>query len=251
MRRTPCRWKFLIMALFLLVSGGCAGDPIFAYKPGPAPTGLPKVPVGLAVVAFADGTENFTQRGSIFEPESLVFNLAKTGISGWTGTMSPELWAKAFADEMAAAETFRSVRFIYGSSEVADEEYYVEGTLTKAYAAGGWHRLNEFALNFRAVRKSDGTEVWKKDVERAWKTRKELYDACGRDMGCSKIAAKAETNRILQGMFAEAGADLTGTLASLLGIRAPVETTGKPDGAVTPASAQSVEQTIEDILREK
>ncbi len=251
MRRIPCRWKFLAMALFLLLAGGCAGDPIFAYKPGPAPTGLPKLPVGLAVVAFADGTENFTQRGSIFEPESLVFNLAKTGISGWTGTMSPELWAKAFADEMAAAETFRSARFIYGSSEVADEEYYVEGTLTKAYAVGGWTRLNEFALSLRAVRKSDGTEVWKKDVERAWKTRKELYDACGRDMGCSKIAAKAETNRILQGMFAEAGADLTGTLASLLGVRAPVETTGKPDGAVTPASAQSVEQTIDEILREK
>ena len=251
MRRTPCRWKFLIIALFLLVSGGCAGDPIFAYKPGPPPTGLPKLPVGLAVVAFADGTENFTQRGSIFEPESLVFNLAKTGMSGWTGTMSPELWAKAFADEMSAAGTFRSVRFIYGSSELADEEYYIEGTLTKAYAVGGWTRLNEFALSLRALRKNDGTQVWKKDVVRAWKTRKELYDACGRDMGCSKLAAKAEMNRILQGMFAEAGADLTVTLAPLLGIRAEADAPAKPDGGATPASAQSVEQTIEQILMEK
>ena len=239
------------MALFLLVSGGCAGDPIFAYKPGPAPAGLPKLPVGLAVVAFADGTENFTQRGSIFEPESLVFNLAKTGISGWTGTMSPELWAKAFADEMSVAGTFRSARFIYGSSELADEEYYIEGTLTKAYAVGGWTRLNEFALSLRALRKNDGTQVWKKDVVRAWKTRKELYDACGRDMGCSKLAAKAEMNRILQGMFAEAGADLTGTLASLLGVRAESDAPGKPDGGASPASAQSVEQTIEQILGEK
>lgn len=250
---SDCRWKFLVLALFLLIAGGCATtvDPIFAYKPGPPPTGLPKLPVRLAVVSFADGTDNFTQRGSIFEPESLTFNLAKTGIAGFSSSMSPELWAKAFSDQLSAAATFRSVRFIYGSSELTDEEYHVEGTLTKAYAVGGWTRLNEYSLSLRAVRKSDGTQVWKKDVERAWKSRKEIYEGCGRDMECSRKAAYAETNRIWHGMFAEAETDLAVKLASLLDITVEMDTSRKAEEGMAPASAQSVEQTIEEILREK
>lgn len=249
--RSVLKRKILLVLLIMLSMCGCATEEyIFVYKPGPAPAALPKLPVRVAVVAFADGTENFTKRGSIFEPESLTFNLAKTGIAMFTGTMSPELWARAFADEVSAAGTFDSVRFIYGSSEMTDETYYVEGTLTKAYAVGGWTRLNEFALSFRAVRKSDGSQVWTKDVARAWKSRKEIYDACGRDMECSRNAANAETNRIMQGMFAEAETDLAATLASLLGVRADVEAPKRSDGAATPASARSVEETIEEILRE-
>jgi hypothetical protein len=244
-------WKILFMALFLMLTGGCAADHMFVYKPGPPRTDLPKLPVRLAVMAFADGTENFTQRGSLFEPESLTFNMAKTGISRWSTAMTPELWAKAFADEMSAAGNFKSVRFVYSSSELVDEDYYIEGTLRKAYAVGGWSRLNEFSISLRALRKSDKTQIWSREVDRAWKSRKEIFEGCGRDMDCSRAGYNGETNKIMQGMFAEAGADLTGTLASLHGIRAEVATPVTSDEGGIPDSTQSVEQTIEQILREK
>jgi len=250
MRLLP-RWAFPVAVLFLLSIGGCSAGRQFVYQPGAPAEAGPKLPVKIAVVAFTDGTENFTQRGSIFDPESLTFNLAKTGISGWSTAMVPELWAKAFADEMSASGTFRSVRFIYSASELLDEDVYIEGTLDKAYAVGGWTRLNEYAISLRALRKTEMTPFWTKKVERAWKSRKDLFDGCGRDMEYSKEKANAETNRIMQGMFAEAGAELGGNLATLLGIKVGANAPKKPEEASLPLSTESVDETIDSILREK
>jgi len=250
MRLLP-RWAFPVAVLFLLSIGGCSAGRQFVYQPGaPAETG-PKIPVKIAVVAFTDGTADFTQRGSIFDPEGLTFNLAKAGITGWSTAMVPELWAKAFADEMSASGTFRSVRFIYSTAELLDEDVYIEGTLDKAYAVGGWTRLNEYAISLRALRKTETTPFWTKKVERAWKSRKDLFDACGRDIECSKEKANAETNRIMQGMFAEAGAELGGNLATLLGIKVGADAPKKQEEASLPQSTESVEETIDSILREK
>lgn len=249
MRWLP-RWVFPVSAVLLLSLGGCSADKKFIYKPGAPAEAGPKLPVKIAVVAFSDGTEDFKQRGSVFQAESLALNLAKTGIYGWSNAMTPDFWAKAFADEMSAWGTFQSVRFIYSTSELLDEEFYIEGTVDKAYAVGGWTRLNEYAISLRALQKNQRTPVWTKKVERALKSRKELYDACGRDIECNKDLANSEMNRILQGMFAEAGADLTANLAKQLGIKG-ADAPKKPEEASLPLSAESVDDTIEEILKGK
>lgn len=250
MRLLP-RWAFPVAVLCLLAIGGCSAGKQFVYTPSaPAERGT-KLPVKVAVLAFTDGTEDFTQRGSIFDPEGLTFNLAKTGITGWSTAMVPELWAKAFADELSASGTFRSVRFVYSTAEVLDEDIRIEGTLDKAYAVGGWTRLNEYAISLRALRKTETTPFWTKSVAHAWKSRKDLFDGCGRDLECSKAKANAETNRIMQGMFAEAGADLTAKLATQLGIRVEADNPRKAEDTSLPMSQESVEETIDSILREK
>lgn len=248
MRWLP-RWAFPVAVLFLLAIGGCSAAKQFVYTPGAPVAGGVKLPVKVAVLAFTDGTEDFTQRGSIFDPESLTFNLAKTGITGWSNAMIPDLWAKAFADELAASGTFRSVRFFYSTAEVQDEDIRIEGTLDKAYAVGGWTRQNEYAISLRALRKTETTPFWTKKVAHAWKSRKDLFDGCGRDMDCSKAKANAETNRIMQGMFAEAGADLAAHLATQLGIKAGAGSPRNAEDAPLPMNQESVEETIDSILR--
>ena len=77
--------------------------------------------MNIAVLPFKDGTEDFTKRGSTWNPEYLVYNLAKAGVYGQITALTPEFWAKASADDMAASGAFRAVRFIYSPTESTDE----------------------------------------------------------------------------------------------------------------------------------
>ncbi|MDA8121316.1 MAG: hypothetical protein M0Z38_01970 [Deltaproteobacteria bacterium] len=261
MRGRSRGWGGPVVAAAVLLMAGCSVNSTFVYKPGPPEAGTAKLPVKVVVLPFKDGTEDFTKRGSEWNPDTLMFNLAKGGIGGTTTALTPDLWAKAFADDMAASGSFRAVRFVYSPSEFVDEEFTIEGTVEKAYVVVTLLNSNEFALGLRALRMADNRLVWEKEVTRAWKIQPTLYDGCGRVQNqCRADRLHAELNRVMREMFAEARTDLAATLAALSGSGAgesglpPAASTGEAPqgkGASSPPAPDSVEETIEKILKAK
>ena len=215
-----------------MMMAGCAVNSTFVYKPNAPVAGGPRLPVKVAVLPFKDGTEDFTDRGSVFSGGQ--YNLAKAGVAATITALSPEMWAKSFADDLAASGGFRSARFIYSPSELLDEDFFVEGTVTKAYAGKTFDDLNAFALSLRALTKSDKRLVWEKGTAKEWKTPRSIYSGCGMGIQCSLDRFHAEYNKAMQEIFAEARADLVATLASLSGSRAgeggspPAASPGEP-----------------------
>lgn len=235
-------------ALFLLV--GCTVNSTFVYKPSAPVTSVKTLPVRLAVLPFSDGTGNYTVRGSVLTPENCTFNLAKAGIDGRINALTPEFWAKAFTDDLAASGTYRSVRFIYSQSELSDEDFYVEGTLKRVDSGMlNMKGLNQFALMLRALRKTDREPVWEKEVVREWKFPETLFVGCGihRHGQCGTDRVHADTNRAMQALFSEASLDLARTLSSLSGARGLQDATLP---AATPApQPETIDKTIENILK--
>lgn len=240
--------RMLITVLFFGLMAGCGVNTTFVYKPSPLASSVRSAPVKLAVLSFTDGTEDFTSSGGIFDQEHFFYNLAKAGYGGVITAIPPELWAKAFTDEMAAAGSFRSVRFIYSPSEVVDEDLRIEGTVEKATIAGAFGYPNEFTLNLRAMRRTDGGQVWEKRVSRKWVNQQSFYEGCGAfSVQCMVDRHKSDTNRVMQELFAEAGVDLAAMLAARSGNRA-----GAKELMPAPAPApvpESVDETIEGILK--
>ena len=242
--------KKRIMPLILLMFlSGCSVNTTFVYTPSTPAADVQKLPVKVAIVAFQDDTEDFVKRGNeLFDQENLVYNMAKAGWGGVMTALTPELWAKALADEMVASGPFSSARFVYNPAEVADEDIRIEGVVEKASLAGAFvGKPNEFDLGLRAFRRTDAHPVWEKKISRKWiNQQKTLYDGCGpMQIQCMVDRHHADTNRVMQSMFAEAGADIAAMLASRSGKAAP-----RP--VSYPASQQapeSVDQTIEDILK--
>ncbi len=235
MRDRSRGWVVPVVALALLFMAGCAVNSTFVYKPGAPVAGGPKLPAKVAVLPFKDGTDNFTDRGSVFS--SGQYNIAKAGISATMTALTPELWAKSFAEELAVSGSFRSARFLYSPSELADEDFFVEGTLTKALIGKTWDDGNEFAVSLRALSGSDKRLVWEKEVTRQWKTPSNLYAGCGMGIQCSVDKFHAEHNKAMQGIFAEAGADLVATLAALSG-------SGAGEGGLPPAGEARKEELV-------
>jgi hypothetical protein len=230
--------RVLIAAMVLVLTAGCSVNSTFVYKPGAPVAGGAKLPVKIAVLPFKDGTDDFTDRGSGFS--SGHYNIAKTGISATMTALTPELWAKSFAEELAVSGSFRSARFLYSPSELADEDFFVEGTLTKALIGKTWDDGNEFSVSMKALAKSDKRLVWEKEVTRQWKTPRNLYAGCGMGIQCSVDKFHAEHNKAMQGIFAEARADLVATLAVLSGSQ-----TGE---AGLPAAASSGKAREEEFV---
>lgn len=205
--------RILIVAAGLLLGAGCSATPTLVYKPGPPEAGVARVPVRLAVLPFADGTEDFTRRGKVLEPETLRFNLAKSGIDGQINALTPAFFAKSFAEELAASGRFRSVRFLYDASELVDEDYRIEGTVDKATVSGAWNQPNDFVLRFRAMRAADSLPVWEKTVSRSYVNTPDLYAGCGAsDRRCQADRGQAHMNEVMRGIFSEAGAALAAAL---------------------------------------
>jgi len=230
--------RVLIAAMVLVLTAGCSVNSTFVYKPGAPVAGGAKLPVKIAVLPFKDGTDDFTDRGSVFS--SGHYNIAKAGISATMTALTPELWAKSFAEELAVSGSFRSARFLYSPSELADEDFFVEGTLTKALIGKTWDDGNEFSVSMKALAKSDKRLVWKKEVTRQWKTPSNLYAGCGMGIQCSVDKFHAEHNKAMQGIFAEARADLVAALAVLSGSQ-----TGE---AGLPAAASSGKAREEEFV---
>ena len=227
MRGRSRGWRFSFVAVALMMMAGCAVNSTFVYKPNAPAAGGPKLPVKVAVLPFKDGTEDFTDRGSVFSGGQ--YNFAKAGVTATITALSPEMWAKSFADDLAASGGFRAVRFIYGPSELLDEDFFVEGTLTKAYAGKTFDDLNVFALSLRALTRSDKRLVWEKEMAKEWKTPRNLYSGCGMGIQCSVDKFHAEYNQAMREIFAEARADLVATLAALSG--SPAGEGDLPDAA--------------------
>ena len=239
------------VALFLLLSlSGCVNT-TFVYKPAtPAALSSP-LPLTIAVLPFADGTENFTQRGGIFiDQKNLTFNLAKTGLSGTINALTPDLWAKAFADEMSASKKFQAVRFVYNQSELAQEDLYIEGTLETASIAGTVDRPSHFALALRALRKGDNSLAWATEVENTWSWSS--YQGCGMGIQCMIDRYHGDVHNAMQGLFLEAISDLAATLSAENRGKNLRQTNGIVPMEPTPQpAAGSVDETIENILKEK
>ncbi|MHB1012670.1 MAG: hypothetical protein ACYC37_07190 [Desulfobacteria bacterium] len=215
----------------------------------------------MAVLPFKDGTEDFTTHGSVFAPDGLTINLVKAGIPGTSTALTPELWARSFVADMTASGAFQAVRFVYGTSELADEEFFIEGTVEKAYAVGSWDKPNEIVLGFRAVRRADKRPAWEKEVARVWTPR--ISGGCGVGIQCVLDQRYADINRVMQGLFAEARVDLVRTVGSMSGggtegegLRTvtpatPLGEAWKGEGTPAPRDTESVEETIEKILKAK
>jgi len=244
--------RILIVATGLFLLAGCAGNTTFVYKPSAPVLGVRPAPLKLAVLPFADGTEDFTSRGGIFDQENFFYNLAKAGYGGVITAIPPELWAKALADEMAASGSFRSVRFIYSRPELIDEDILIEGTVEKATIAGAFGYPNEFTLGLRATRRTNGRPVWEKLVSRKWVNQQLLYDGCGAmAIQCMVDRHHSDTNRVMQSIFDEARTDLVRTLASQSGKPAGKEDFPPVELPAMPKAPESVDETIEEILKGK
>ncbi len=243
--------RHLFILLMVTVLAGCSTNSTFIYKPVSSVDGGTTLPVKVAVLTFKDGTEDFTSRGSIFDPESLYYNLAKAGIGGQITALTPDLWAKAFADDIAASGVFKSSRFVYSPSELADEEFYIEGTLKKATISGSWAMPSEFALALRAMQRSDNQLVWEKEVSYSWKNTPALYEGCGAmSVQCMIDRHHADVNRVMRILFTDARTDLVRTLLPLSGGRMEP---GKlsPSATSTPQSHETADDEIDIILRGK
>lgn len=242
--------RCLVAGLVLGLLSGCAST-TFVYRPGPAMDG-PRLPLKLAVLAFNDGTADFMSQGSILIPETMSYNLAKGGIPGQISALTPELWAKAFAEDLRAAGSFRSVRFVYSPTELTDEDYYVDGTLARAEKYNSFATPSEYVLDLRALRRADKKPIWEKKVSRSWKVPNTLYDGCsGFAVQCMVDRHHADTNKAMQGIFTEARVDLVKTLASLPGGRAGEDGSSPAASPAPPPDAESVDETIEGILKGK
>jgi hypothetical protein len=236
--------RCLLAALLLGLYSGCSSTK-FVYQPGPATDG-PKLPLKVAVLPFKDGTENIAYSGSyLSDAKTVTYNLAKAGIPDQIDAVTPELWAKAFADDLAASGRFRAVRFIYDSSEQAEEDYLVEGTLAQADRPLVNERQGIYALTLRASRRGGQKPVWEKQVSRSWGPAKKYLDCSDFWPQCVADELQADINHVMRDMFAEARADLVKTLATLPGSRAG------EDGPAPVASPvpDSTDGEIERILK--
>ena len=258
-KNTGVSMKYVLLAsVALLVMTGCASnvnlagkayDTAFAYKPAEPVADGPKIPVKLAILPFKDDTDDFTKRGSMFDPESLTFNLAKTGIDGIIDALPPKMWAQAFADDMLTSDAFRAVRLVPTPAEMHDEDFYIEGTVEKAYVAGGWIHPSEYALGLQLKRRSDNQLVLKKKVSMELKAQKSDFDGCGTKIQCMAERSHAAMNRVMQSLFAEARASVMESLGSPAGGRTGQDAVKK--GTSSPPDQESIEQTIDRILQAK
>lgn len=240
-RSTPA----LLALLATLLSTGCARTMPFVYRPvGPAAAAAP-VPAKLAVLAFEDATEPYEMKGSRLNPVGLWFNLARGGIGGVIEPVTAPLWARSFAQEQAASGRFRAVHFRMEAAEVVDEDYVVTGTLTRADVAGEPEVPSTFELRLAATRRQDGRRAWERTVTRTVLGDKKEYEGCGSDLACMNERSHAFLNRVLAGMFEEAGADLARTLSGKPGA-APAPAPGS-----APAASEPVDETIRRILEGK
>lgn len=233
---------FLVVFLSASFLAGCSSGFVYQRKADPAQDG-PKVPVKVAVLAFEDGTRDFTSEGNLFSGS--VFNLARTDINGLSlntgaafsvSSLPAAQWSRFLAEDMAASGAFRSVKFVFGPSEVTDEEIVVEGALTKAYFTTISDKPDEFVLHLKVRRMPDNTVVREGDVGRIAVGPRGLLASCLTYGGCVVGRIHEYLNGVMQGIFADVRRDLVRALAP-----PPAEKPGVP-------GQDSPEEVIKRIL---
>jgi len=209
-----------VLILFLSASflAGCSSGFKYQRKAVPAQEG-PVMPVKVAVVAFEDGTRDFTSEGNILSGH--VFNLARTDINGLSlntgaafsvSSLPAANWSKALAEDMAASGAFRSVKFVFAPSEATGEEIVVEGALTKAYFTTINGKPDEFVLHLRVRRMPDNTVLREGDVGKIGVRPGGLTTTCFTYGGCVVGRIHDYLNGVMQGIFSDVRRDLVRAL---------------------------------------
>lgn len=224
------RLLLILVSVLCLAATGCAVNTQFVYRPNAPEQGNTKLPLKVAVLPFKDGTEDFTKRGSWLGTGHV--NLAKVGVAGAIDAITPELWARSFAQEMETSGNFQSVRFIFNPSDLIEEDLLIEGVLKKAYWGTTWDTPNEADLYLQAVSAADNKIIWEKEITREWKTPQNIYSGCGMGIQCMADKLHGHFNGVMQSMFAEAREDLLRTVVA----SSPGRTTGQ-DGLQALVSA--------------
>ena len=211
--------RLLILFLSACFLAGCSSGFVYQRKPDPVQNAS-KLPVKVAVVAFENGTGDFTSTGNIFSGS--VFNLARTDINGLSlntgaafsvSSLPAAKWSKSLAEDMAASGAFQSVKFMFSTSEVTDEEIVVEGALTKAYFTTISDKPDEFVLHLRVSRMPDNTIVREGDVGRIAVGPRGLLTSCLTYGGCVVGRIHDYLNGVMQGIFADVRRDIVLSLA--------------------------------------
>lgn len=247
------RWAFPVVALLLLSVCGCSANSPFVYRPAPPARGVQSLPLQVAVLPLKDGTADFITSGSMLDSDRATFNLAKTGISYVIDPLTPELWAKWFAADLAASGLFREARFVYAPPELTDEEIYIEGIVEKAYATGIWVEMHDLALVFHARRRADNQLIWEKTVRSVSTSRRNVFQGCSwKSSKCMSDQLHLLLNDEVRRMFAEARSDLVKTLqkgSNALPTQDHLQTGAEEEAQRLPA-VESTDKTIEQILRD-
>jgi hypothetical protein len=242
---TTRRASNTLALLAFLAAAGCARTAPFVYKPGGPAAGVTALPARLAVLPFEDTTEPYEMKGSRLNPDGLWFNLSRGGIGGVIEPVTAPLWARSFAQELAASGRFRAVSFRVEAAEVVDEDYVVSGALAQADIAGAPQVPSSFELRLAAARRQDGRRVWERTITRSILGDKKEFEGCGSSLSCINERSHAFLNRVLAGMFDEAGADLARSIGGRPGAAA-----GPAPGSM-PAAGEPVDETIRKILEGK
>ena len=239
--------RFLIFALVLASIAGCGLNLSFVYKPSIPVGGARQLPVKVAVLPFADGTGEYTQRDS---SRGGYINLAKSGIDYWIGTVTPGQWGKAFADELTASGEFLDVRLISDISEGANDEVIVTGTVRNMdVPLPGSFEPVRFSVSMNARNGKIGQIFWEKSVSREDAAADGYNTGCGFDRQCGVNRRHAHYNDLLRTIFLEAKADFAKRIASSSGSQGiDLLSPGVPSSTLP--SKKSVDETIEDILND-
>lgn len=236
--------RLLIVFLSASFLAGCSSGLVYQRKPNPSQDG-PKLPVKVAVVAFEDGTRDFTREGNLFG--GYVFNLARTDINGtWINTgaafsvssLPAVRWSKTLAEDMSASGAFRSVKFIYSPSERTDEEIIIEGALTKAYYTTITDKPDEFVLHLKVRRMPDNTVVREGDAGKIGVRPSNLTSGCFMYGGCVIDRIQGYLSGVMQGIFEDVRRDLVRAIAP----PPPAEKKFDPPGQESP------EEVVKRIL---
>jgi hypothetical protein len=174
----------------------------------------------VAVLAFEDGTEDFTKRGSPFG--GYEFNLARTGINGLAigsgaayevSPMPPVFWARALAEDLSASGEFASARLVFSRSEIAGDDILVEGVLKHASMNNKpKQEPDRFSLHLRFSRLPDHALLWEGDVGRAVIRPQNLTRGCIAG-SCAIDRINGYLNDVMRAVFSDARAALGSVLS--------------------------------------
>ena len=230
--------RLLVLILSASCLAGCSSGFVYQRKPDPVQNAS-KLPVKVAVVAFEDGTRDFTSEGNIFSGH--VFNLARTDINGLSinsgaafsvSSLPAAKWSKSLAEDMASSGAFTSVKFMYTSSEAAGEDIVVEGALTKAYYTTIKDKPDEFVIHLKVRRMPDNAVVREGDVGKSAIRPRGLTNGCLGYGGCVVDRIHGYLNGVMQDIFAQVRLDLLRALDAPPGKKPALPKPESPDEVI-------------------